>query len=202
LKIQWILNDAPREHQAVWVHRAATPQETVARLRMVQEFVDKSPYPGHPVPILESTMSDEGWPADRIDAIGRKFQAAVPECKLPAAQQGQGSGSKECWPRGAGCQPAVERADWQSAPRPVRLLALLASLNFLQISQIGFRTVFSPADGVGGTPGPCAWRTGFQPVKPPALCLGDRLSTWQSLRTDPAVLAHMEVRCEEAYLPN
>lgn len=92
-KIQSILTDAPAQYQAVFVRRAHSPQETVARIQMAQQFVAQSPYPGHPVPVLESTMSDDGSPADRIDAIGRKCQASIPDPKLPPRDQAPSGGS-------------------------------------------------------------------------------------------------------------
>jgi hypothetical protein len=94
LKVQWILNDAPEQHREIYVHRAATPQEMAVRMQIVQQFVAQVASFGPPPPVLETNMPDEGWAAERVDAIGRKLQAATPDPKLPPKDQGNGGSSK------------------------------------------------------------------------------------------------------------
>jgi hypothetical protein len=96
LKVQWVLNEAPEQHRVIFVRRGANPQETAARIAAVQQCLAQSSYPGDPpVPILESRRSDDGWPADRVDAVGRKFQAATPDPKLPATTQSSGGSTNK-----------------------------------------------------------------------------------------------------------
>jgi hypothetical protein len=94
LKVLWVLNEAPEQHRIVYVHRGANPQETSARIGAVQELLARSIYPGDPIiPVMETNRPNDGWPADRIDIIGRKFQAATPDPKLPSGGTSGSSGS-------------------------------------------------------------------------------------------------------------
>lgn len=92
-RIQSILTETPQQHLAVFVHRGQTPEETMARLQTVQQVVAQAPYPSHPVPVFETAMPDDGWPAERVDMLGRRFQATTPDPKLPPKESSQG-GSK------------------------------------------------------------------------------------------------------------
>jgi hypothetical protein len=72
------MNEVPEPHRQVFVHRANTPQETAVRMQAVQRLVSQMPY-AVSVPVFESTRTDEGWPADRIDSVGRSAEkAAIP----------------------------------------------------------------------------------------------------------------------------
>lgn len=78
MRVQWIISEASEAHRQVFVHRANTPQETVVRMQTVQRAVAQSSY-GANVPVLESTRTDDGWPADRVyDLATRAAGAAVP----------------------------------------------------------------------------------------------------------------------------
>jgi len=93
MRVQWILNEAPEQHLQVFVHRANTPQETAARMQAVQRFVAQSAY-NPSVPVLESTRTDDGWPADRINTLSIKAANAAMEPKLMGSSGGGGgSGS-------------------------------------------------------------------------------------------------------------
>ncbi len=92
IQAQWIINEVPDAHRQIYVHRGATPQETAIRMQTVQRFVAQSPY-GVNVPVLESTRTDDGWPAERIDLLSRKAAAAMPDPKLMgSANSGNGAG--------------------------------------------------------------------------------------------------------------
>ena len=60
-------------------------------MQTVQRFVAQSPY-GANIPVLESTRSDDGWPADRIDILSRKAAGATMEPKLLGSSGGGGGG--------------------------------------------------------------------------------------------------------------
>jgi hypothetical protein len=93
IKVLWVLNEAPEQHRIVYVRRAINPEETAARMASVMDVVAKNTTPGQPpAQVLESNKSVEGWPADRIDAVGQKFQQATPDPKLPAPQNGGNGG--------------------------------------------------------------------------------------------------------------
>jgi hypothetical protein len=90
MRVQWILNEVPESRRQLYVRRANTPQETAARIQAVQQVVSQSPYASN-VPVLESTRSDDGWPADRIDTLNRRAIGAMLEPKLMGGSEG-GSG--------------------------------------------------------------------------------------------------------------
>ena len=93
LRARWIANDELEQHRVVYVHRGATPQETAARIEGVRQYLAQVNYAGPVPPVIETNRSDAGYPADRADAISRRFQQALPDPKLPAAGGGSSGGS-------------------------------------------------------------------------------------------------------------
>jgi hypothetical protein len=91
-KLRWILTVGPEQHRVVYVHAAYTVEETAARLSAVQQLALKITPRGLP-PILTTTISDDGWPADQVDLIGRKYQATMPPPRLPSSDAGGGAGA-------------------------------------------------------------------------------------------------------------
>lgn len=91
LRVQWIMNEASEPHRQIYVHRANTPQETAVRMQAVQRFVAQSPY-AVSIAILESTRTDDGWPADRIDWVSKKAAEAAIAPKLLGSTGGGGGG--------------------------------------------------------------------------------------------------------------
>jgi hypothetical protein len=94
LKVRWIVTEAPAQHRAIYVHRTMTAQETAARVSAVQQFAAGVLRQGEAVPILETDIDPQGWPADQVDAIGRKFQSTTPAPRLPSANPGSSSGAE------------------------------------------------------------------------------------------------------------
>lgn len=92
MRVQWIINEVSEPHRQIYVHRGNTPQETAIRMQTVQRFVAQSPYAAD-IPILESTRTDDGWPADRIDLLSRKAVTAAPEPKLMGGSGGASGGA-------------------------------------------------------------------------------------------------------------
>jgi len=91
LKTRWIVTEAPEQHRTIFVHRAESSEETAARVDAVQELAvtligDTRQLPA----VVESDIGDPGWPAERVDGIGRRFQASAPKPRLPALQTGAG----------------------------------------------------------------------------------------------------------------
>jgi hypothetical protein len=93
LKIRWIVTEAPEQHRIVYVHTADSNEETATRIAAVQQLVARYAPPGETLPVLPTSISDEGSPADQVDLIGRKFQTSTPEPRLPAKTDSSGSGS-------------------------------------------------------------------------------------------------------------
>lgn len=83
LKVRWIAGQVPSQHQTIFVSRAASPKETEARMDAVRAVAEKTAHDGNPPRVLASGMEPSGWPASRVDVIGRKFQEVMPEPKLP-----------------------------------------------------------------------------------------------------------------------
>jgi hypothetical protein len=83
-KLRWILTEAPEQHRTVYVTRAYTAQETVARIAAVQKSAAQIMPEGPIPPILETNLTAPGCPAERVDAISRKFQETAPAPRLPA----------------------------------------------------------------------------------------------------------------------
>ena len=88
LKVQWILTEAPRRHRTVYVHRAGTAEQTALRVEAIQELAAHLLPEGEAAAIVETGITFRGWPAERVDAISRKFQESAPSPRLSAAQPG------------------------------------------------------------------------------------------------------------------
>jgi hypothetical protein len=92
LRVLWVLNEAPEQHRVIAVHRGSAPEETAARMAAVQQMVAQNLLAGQAPPsLVETSMSDAGWPANQAELLDRKFMAAIPDPKLPAATTGGGS---------------------------------------------------------------------------------------------------------------
>ena len=93
MRALWIMNEASEPHRIIYVHRAYSPQETNVRMQTVQRFVAQSPYAAN-VPVLESTRTDDGWPADRVNALAvRAAGSALPPTLLGSSGGGGSGGS-------------------------------------------------------------------------------------------------------------
>jgi len=81
-KVRWILVSGPAQHRFVYVHIADTNEETAARIAAVEQLAHKIT-PNDVPPVLSTSISDQGWPADQVDLIGRKFRSSTPDPRLP-----------------------------------------------------------------------------------------------------------------------
>jgi hypothetical protein len=93
LKVHWIVFEAPAQHRVIFVHNANTAEETAARMNTVHAYAAKIMPQGELPSISETRISDEGWPADHVEVISRKYQSTTPAPRLPANTSGTGSGS-------------------------------------------------------------------------------------------------------------
>jgi hypothetical protein len=87
LKVRWILTTGPQQHRLIYVHIADSNDETAARLAAVQQLATQIA-PNDMPPIFTTAMPDDGWPADQVDAITRKYQQTIPPPRLPAVSSG------------------------------------------------------------------------------------------------------------------
>jgi hypothetical protein len=93
LKIRWIMLEGPSQHRMIYVRRSVNPQETTARVVAVRNYALQLAQ-GQPIPpIIESNANVEGMPAERVDAINRKFlQSMPPPVLLKSGGSGGGGG--------------------------------------------------------------------------------------------------------------
>jgi hypothetical protein len=92
LKVRWILTVCPQQHRLIYVHTAERDEETATRMAAVQKLAMQIS-PASVPPIMPTSISDQGWPADEVDRIGRKFQSTTPPPRLPAATSSGSGGS-------------------------------------------------------------------------------------------------------------
>jgi hypothetical protein len=87
LKIKWILTAGPEQHRRLYVHTANSNPETVARIVAVQQLASQIS-PTNLPPVMATSISDEGWSANQVDAIQRKYMSSQPSPRVPAASAG------------------------------------------------------------------------------------------------------------------
>jgi len=90
LKIRWVVFECPKQHRIIFVHRADSTEETAARVNAVRDYAAQIAGPDVPA-VLESNMSGQGWPAERVDIVSRKFISSLPAPKLPSNSAGGSS---------------------------------------------------------------------------------------------------------------
>ena len=91
LKIRWILYEAPEQHRVIYVHIGPTTEETAARMASVRSLVVAMVPQSEIPPIMQTKITDDGSPADRIELIDRKYQSSIPTPRLPPPDNQSGS---------------------------------------------------------------------------------------------------------------
>ena len=91
LKIRWILVEAPQQHRVIYVHTGDTGAVTAARIDKVRQAVIQIMPDGPLPPVFETSIPDRGWSASRVDQVGRKFEASIPDPRLPSASTDGGA---------------------------------------------------------------------------------------------------------------
>ncbi len=87
-KVRWILFGVSPQHRAIYVQMDDDPQVTAARLAEVQQLAAQlTPYGEMPV-VLQTHIQPQGWPAEWVDAVGRKYHEATPAPILPERKGG------------------------------------------------------------------------------------------------------------------
>ncbi|MEN6458756.1 MAG: hypothetical protein ABFC63_07475 [Thermoguttaceae bacterium] len=92
LKVHWILTACPEQHRQIYVHTATTSEETAARVASVQQVAAQLARDdmARMVPVMTTSIADDGWPASRVDAISRKMLSSTP---IPRLSETGGVGS-------------------------------------------------------------------------------------------------------------
>lgn len=88
--VRTIAQDENAQHRMIYVSRAATSEETAARIAAVQKHVAQVA-PTNKVPVNETTLRPAGypvgWPSNKDTSISRKFPISVPSnIYLPKAE--------------------------------------------------------------------------------------------------------------------
>jgi hypothetical protein len=92
LKVRWILTAGPEQHRAIYVHLADNNQEMVARMTAVQQYASQVT-PMNLPSIAATSIPDDGWSANEVDIIQRKYLSSQPSPRLPPPSSGSGGGS-------------------------------------------------------------------------------------------------------------
>lgn len=91
-KLRHILTQNPPNRRTVYVQQGLSPEETARRLEIVQRAAGRLSPPGFFPEVVETDLANEGWPADDVDAITKKFQATRPDPRLNSQDNGNGNG--------------------------------------------------------------------------------------------------------------
>ena len=91
-KLHYILTQMPPSRRTVFVQRGLSPEETATRVSMVYRTALKMMPVGVMPDVVESDLPNDGWPADDIDAVARKFNATRPDPRLKDTSGGGGGG--------------------------------------------------------------------------------------------------------------
>ena len=90
-KVRWILTSCPQQHRLIYVHTAEKSEDTANRMASVQQLAAEVT-PSNIPPIMFTSIADNSWPADQVDAIGRAYMKTIAEkVRLPAASSGDTS---------------------------------------------------------------------------------------------------------------
>jgi hypothetical protein len=90
-KLRYIMTQMPPQRRAVFVQRALTSDVTAGRLEAVQLAAVKiaSANGDKSIPqVAESDLPNDGWPADEINDVAKRFQSTRPDPRLTNASSG------------------------------------------------------------------------------------------------------------------
>jgi hypothetical protein len=100
-KIRYILTQMMPSRRTIFVQRGLTPEETASRINLVNRAALNMLPEGAMPDIQESDLPNDGWPADDIDAVARRYNATRPDPRLTNDQSSggspDGSGTSNSW---------------------------------------------------------------------------------------------------------
>ncbi len=91
-KLRYILTQMPPSRRTVFVQQGLSPDVTQARLAIVEQAANRLVPPGMVAQVVESNLPNDGWSAEDIDAITRKFNSSRPDPRLPSGGMSSGGG--------------------------------------------------------------------------------------------------------------
>jgi hypothetical protein len=90
-KLRYILTQMPQSRRTVFVQQGLSNDITDARMRAVHRASSQVVPDGMVANVVESNLPNDGWPAEDIDAVTRKFNSSRPDPRLPASTLTSGS---------------------------------------------------------------------------------------------------------------
>jgi hypothetical protein len=100
-KVRYILTQMMPSRRTIFVQRGLTPEQTANRVRLVYNTAMNMMPPGSMPDVQESDLPNDGWPADDVDAVARRFNATRPNPRLQNVQSGgsdpNGGSSSNAW---------------------------------------------------------------------------------------------------------
>jgi hypothetical protein len=91
-KLRHILTQLPPNRRTVYVQQGLTAGETAHRIELVQRAAGRMVPVGFVADVVETNLPNDGWPADDVDAIAKKYQNSRPEPRLKGSDDGGGGG--------------------------------------------------------------------------------------------------------------
>jgi len=89
-KLRHILTEMPPSRRVVYVQRGLTPEVTAQRLDTVHRAAHRM---GLAADVAETDLPNDGWPADAINSVAKKWDATRPDPRLPENSSGSGTSS-------------------------------------------------------------------------------------------------------------
>jgi hypothetical protein len=93
LKVSAIINESPVAYRAIFILRDVDPSITAGRIGSVQEAVSVVLGDRPPVPIFETYEKPRGTSAMYVDEVTRRYQATIPDPRIPTDESSTSTGS-------------------------------------------------------------------------------------------------------------
>jgi len=93
LKVAAIINESPLAYRAIFVLRDVEAEVTADRVASIQVAVSKVLGDRPPVPVFETYDKPRGTPAYYVDEVTRRYQATIPDPRLPQEDGGSSVGA-------------------------------------------------------------------------------------------------------------
>ncbi|MBI3837355.1 MAG: hypothetical protein HY288_05410 [Planctomycetia bacterium] len=92
LKLRFILTQMPPQRRTVFVQRGPSPDVTATRIEIVQRAAGRMLPPDAFPEIVESDLPNDGWPAEEVDSVTKRFNSSRPQPRV-ISSSGGGSNS-------------------------------------------------------------------------------------------------------------
>jgi hypothetical protein len=89
--VRYILTQMPPSRRTIFVQQGLSGEQTADRVNAVHRAALRMLPAGGMPDIVESDLPNDGWPADDIDAVARKWSASRPEPRLESIGSSDGS---------------------------------------------------------------------------------------------------------------